>query len=256
MNSVSVELIPRSVESLESEVALVKAIAPLVNTINIPDLLRFDIRSWEAVSITSKTFSHSIPHIRAMDFPSNNIKEYLETSELSKHLLESEIPAVLVVKGDKPKKSNKQIFDTDSTTLIKAMKEHFPNIKVYGAIDQYRSTIEKEMDYTAEKIDAGADGFFTQPFFNLNSMEDYANYLNKSCKSTEIFWGVSPVCTERSKNYWVQENKVSFEDDFDLTLEGNIKFAKQALNFIKQENSNIYLMPITVDLKEYLLGVF
>ena len=47
MSEISIELVPRSVESLEQELARVREHFPGVGTVNIPDLLRFEMRSWQ-----------------------------------------------------------------------------------------------------------------------------------------------------------------------------------------------------------------
>lgn len=252
MTIISVELIPRNIEALQAETKLIKDKFSEVNAINIPDLLRFNTRSWEAVAITSKVFPFSVPHIRAIDFPANDLKNSFEKAGITKHLIENNIPAVLIVKGDEPTDKSIKTYDTHSTDLIKFIKKEFPNIKIYGAIDQYRTTMAEELDYINKKIDNGVDGFFTQPFFDIDLMEKYCNKLG----SSEIFWGVSPVTTEASKHYWEKLNQVEFSKDFDLSLDGNIEFAKKALQFVKDEESNIYFMPIRVGIDEYLSGVF
>ena len=65
---ISIELIPRDKESLEKDVRLVKENLSSVDAINIPDLLAFDLRSWEGASLTMRYFPYSIPHLRAIDF--------------------------------------------------------------------------------------------------------------------------------------------------------------------------------------------
>ena len=111
--------------------------------------------------------------------------------------------------------------------------------------------IKAELDYIKRKIDAGADGFFTQPFFDLRLMEIYYDLLPK----VETFWGISPVMSARSKDYWDNLNNAIFPPDFEPTLEWNRTFAKRALEFCRNTDSNIYFMPIRVDLVKYLEGI-
>ena len=68
MGTVSIELVPRSEESLERELKLVKKYFPSIDTINIPDLLNFDLRSWEGGRLARKYVTNVIPHLRAIDF--------------------------------------------------------------------------------------------------------------------------------------------------------------------------------------------
>lgn len=101
------------------------------------------------------------------------------------------------------------------------------------------------------KIQAGADGFFTQPFFDLRFLEIYAELL----EGKEVYWGVSPVLSDKSVNYWETKNNVVFPKNFAPTLEWNIDFAQKVLEFVTRTNSNIYFMPIRTKLADYLSGI-
>jgi methylenetetrahydrofolate reductase (NADPH) len=82
-------------------------------------------------------------------------------------------------------------------------------------------------------------------------MEIYHDLLS----GLEVFWGVSPVMSERSKDYWDNLNNAIFPPDFTPTLEWNRQFARQALEFVEKTDSSIYFMPIRVDLGAYLDGI-
>jgi methylenetetrahydrofolate reductase (NADPH) len=217
-----------------------------VDTINIPDLLRFPIRSWEGCSIGKPYFKSLLPHIRAIDI---NMSEPLPMADF---LIQSDIQEVLVVTGDYPQEMTKKIYPSTSVDLIRKFKNELPHIKVYAAIDQYRASIKNEADYIRRKIDAGADGFFTQPFFDLRFIEIYAELL----RGYEVFWGVSPVVSEKSMNYWETKNQVVFPADFEPAKTWNTAFAKKVLAFTEATNTNIYFMPVRIDIKEYLTGIF
>ncbi len=246
MSRISVELIPRNEVSLSTELRAVKENFPLVDTINVPDLLRFDLRSWNAAVICKYYFPYSIPHIRAID---TDISEGFKQKDF---ILDNNIPAVLVVNGDLPTDPSRKVYKTRSTDLIALIKKEAPGVKVYGALDQYRTTINEEMAYVERKLKAGADGFFTQPFFDMETLERF----HKLTGTTEVFWGVSPVTTEKSKHYWEEKNKVVFSKDFDISLEANIEFARSALAFTQEKQASIYFMPIRTGVVEYLSGVF
>ena len=164
---------------------------------------------------------------------------------------EKGIDNVLVIAGDQPQDMSRRVFRTSSVELIRAIKAQMPDLKIYAGIDPYRSGIKTELDYIKLKIDAGADGFFTQPFFDLRLMEIYYDLL----QGIEIFWGVSPVMSVRSKDYWDNLNNAIFPLDFEPTLEWNRHFARKALDFCQRTDSSIYFMPIRVDLVEYLEGI-
>ena len=71
MKRVSVELVPREEEQLRSELQLLNKYQKEIDVINIPDLLRFDLRSWQGAAIVQESFKMAMPHIRAMDIDSN-----------------------------------------------------------------------------------------------------------------------------------------------------------------------------------------
>ena len=68
MSTLSIELVPRDPESLQQEMQSIREHFPAVETINIPDLLKFTLRSWDACSQAKAFFPHTIPHLRAIDF--------------------------------------------------------------------------------------------------------------------------------------------------------------------------------------------
>ncbi|MDS1030809.1 methylenetetrahydrofolate reductase [Bacillota bacterium LX-D] len=245
MSIISVELVPRSEKSLLKDLKLIKDNFSLIKTINVPDLLRFDIRSWEAGKYTNKFQLDIIPHIRAIDINLERPFPLLEK------FVEYNIREVLVVTGDFPQDMSKKIYPTTSLDVIKKLKNELPELKVYGAIDPYRQSISKEHDYIMRKIDVGADGFFTQPFFDLRLMEIYAEILS----GKDVFWGISPVLSENSVNYWETKNNVVFPADFRPNLVWNVNFATKIIDFINQTNTNIYFMPIKANLYDYLSAV-
>ena len=126
-----------------------------------------------------------------------------------------------------------------------------PDLKVYAGIDPYRSGIKNELDYVKRKLYAGVEGFFTQPFFDLRLMEIYHDLL----AGLDVFWGISPVMSARSKDYWANLNNAIFPPDFEPTLAWNRNFARQALEFGQRTDSSLYYMPIRIDLAEYLGGI-
>ncbi len=245
MGRISIELVPRDEESLTRELHLARESFPSVDTINIPDLLKFGVRSWEGCRKAKAYFSHAIPHLRAIDFDLN------KPFPLKEMLLQSGIEEVLVIAGDRPQDMSRRVFRTSSVDLIRAIKEQVPELKVFAGIDQYRSGIKAELDYVEEKLEAGADGFFTQPFFDLRLMQIYHDLL----KGLEVYWGASPVTSLRSKDYWENLNKAVFPPDFEPTLAWNRRFAREALEFCDKTGSCIYYMPIRVDLVDYLSGI-
>ena len=245
MARISIELVPRSRNSLVNELQVIQDHLPQVNMVNVPDLLRFSLHSWEACQYATPFYSTAIPHLRAMDIDLAvplPIAEFLEEHHLSE---------VLVIQGDPPDDPTHPTYPSTSIDVIKKIKKEIPHLKVYAALDPYRSSVRNEYEYLQRKFDAGADGLFTQPFFDLRLMEIYAEVL----ASFEVFWGISPVTTKRSQRYWETRNNVLFPHDFQPTLEWNRGFAQTALEFVQQRQSHIYFMPIRVGILEYLNGI-
>ena len=240
----SIELVPRSWETLLHEVEEISQFKQ-INTLNIPDLLRFDIRSWDACQHLQSNFEDVIPHLRAIDFDLKN------GFPLTEFFLASGITSVLVVEGDPPQDLSHRTYRNTSCELIRIIKKELPNMKVYAAIDQYRTSMRKELDYIHDKVDAGVDGFFTQPFFDLNLLELYMDML----QNVEVFWGMSPIHSVTSQSYWENKNDVVFPSDFEATKEWNINFGRSMINKIKAKGDNVYFMPIRANATEYLAAL-
>ncbi len=241
---VSIELVPRSKEGLLAELKIIKAQLKNVDAINIPDLLRFDLRSVEACALVKDYFSQSIPHLRAIDY---DLNDPLPFTPILKKIGISEVVAIT---GDKPADLSKRIYPTSILSFIQKIKQESPDIKVYAALDPYRQNFVEELAYVEQKLAVGAEGLFTQPFFDLRLMEIYAELL----AGVEVFWGVTTVTSKRSQRYWQTRNNAIFPKSFKLTLEWNRNLAKEAFDFCKCMGGNIYFMPIRTDVL-YLKGI-
>ena len=209
-------------------------------------MLSCDTRSWDGANIAKAYFDDVVPHLRAMDF------DFTKELPIKDKLREYDIKEVLVIEGDPPQSMLYQVYPTISTDIIKKFSEEMPEITVYAGIDQYRSSMKEEEYRIRRKQLAGAKGFFTQPFFDMRYLEMYADLLD----GLDIYWGVSPVLSERSVSYWRNKNNVIFPKDFEPTLEWNIEFARKVIDFARKHNHNVYLMPIKAKIMPYLEGVF
>lgn len=245
MGRISVELVPRDRASFSRELQLVKERFSCVDTINIPDILKFDMRIPEACDTAAPYFPNIIPHIRAVSVNKEKPFSYKEL------FLRCNIRCVLVILGDNPEIISKSSCPCTSVELIRKIKQEMPGVKVYAGLDQWRASLKEEMAYVDEKKDAGADGFFTQPFFDLGSMDLYA----KELKDTEVFWGLAPVIRKSSKHYWETKNNIVFPGDFECTMEWNKAFARKVLERAGSDNFHVYFCPITVGITDYLEGV-
>ena len=244
MKRISVELVPR--DALREELAVLKEGGFAIDLINIPDLLRFPTRSWEGAALAQQYFPTAMPHIRAMDV---DLERPLSMGE---YLRQNQIKEVLIIEGDPPQDMIHTVYPTVTTDVIRKFREELPEIRVYAGIDQYRGSMQQEQYRIRRKLQAGAVGFFTQPFFDLRLLAMYADML----EGLEVYWGVSPVESERAKSYWELKNHVVFPKNFAATLAWSVEFAREVQAFAQSRGDSVYLMPIRTDLTAYLTGVF
>lgn len=244
---ISIELVARSLAQVRAEALEVRASIPSICLLNVPDLLRFPVRSWEACSSLKHDFTEVIPHIRAMDFD-------LAGGRLTSEIIEKlELTSVLVVQGDAPLDLQHRTHPTSSVQVIRYLRQHFPKLRIYAAIDQYRSSFRKELEYAAQKIEVGANGFFTQPFFDSRMLGIYAEAL---AQTTTVFWGISPVLSETSRSYWENKNNAKFPRGFSTDLDTNVTVAREILETARYHGGNAYIMPIRADALSYLRAIF
>lgn len=246
MSRVSLELVPHSAEEFREVLKSVATYKDKIDVINVPDLLRLPVRSWEGAAMAGEYFPAVMPHIRAMDI------DLTKPLAMKDYFIQNNIKEVLVIEGDPPQDMMHEIYPTESTDVIRKFKSEMPEITVYAGIDQYRSSMRHEYRRVERKILAGATGFFTQPFFDMRYLEIYHDMLS----DFNVYWGVSPVLSERSAHYWERKNNVIFPKNFEHTLKWSVDFSRQVLEFAAKNDENVYLMPIKTDLLEYVGGVF
>jgi methylenetetrahydrofolate reductase (NADPH) len=245
MTSISIELVPRSYEELLPQIETIHAIFPNIDTLNIPDLLRFSIRSWDGCRAGMQYFNNVIPHLRSVDF---NLRGPFELNKIFDQI---GLQKVLVITGDKPQDMSRKVYRNTSLELIRVLKKEMPSLTVYAAIDPYRSSLSNELDYVKDKMEAGVDGFFTQPFFDLRLLEIYMENLEGTC----VYWGICPVTSEKSKSYWESKNEAIFPKKFSLDYGENVELAKNIMGMVKKAGMNAYFMPIRTDPVQFLKDV-
>lgn len=242
---ISIELVPRSAQALQTELGTLNEFFPFIDTVNIPDLTRFSLRSHHACALAQRRVRRAIPHLRAVGTNLKNLNPLLS------YLDEAELHEVLVVSGDLPADMSSPSYPTTSVGLVRAIKAALPHVEVYAALDPYRHALVRERDYAYEKLEAGASGLFTQPFFDLRLMAVYRELLPDAA----LYWGVTTVTSARSLGYWQNRNHAVFPAHFEPTLEWSRNFAAEALTFAQETRTNLYFMPIKADLRAFLEGV-
>ncbi|MCP5070312.1 MAG: methylenetetrahydrofolate reductase [bacterium] len=266
MNTHSIELVPRSEASLQADLNRIRECLPGFGTVNIPDLTRFPLRSWEACQLARGQVSRAIPHLRAMDVDllggqslggqslggqrPGGQSAPLSLELLKQHLVLAELDEVIVVQGDTPDGCAAGGVTT-TVELIRALRQALPQLTIYAALDPYRASPAPECAYAQEKRQAGADGFFTQPFFDLRYQDVWADLL----AGERVYWGVSPVLAASTRRYWEQRNRAFLPRDFEPTLAWNRCYAERALAWADERNASLYFMPLRVDVVEILGGL-
>ncbi len=243
MTRISVELVPRSRSKLLAEAQEVVALG--VTQVNIPDLLRFSTRSWQGCELLRGVVPGCMPHIRAID-----INPKLPLS-MAYNLQAAGVREVLIVQGDAPSDMSQRTYNVTSLEIIRKFQREMPDIRVWAGFDPYRQSMARERDYAEAKLDAGAVGLITQPFFDRRLLEICAEVL----PTREVFWGATSVTSEGSLSYWQNRNLAVFPRHFPLTLEHNRAFARELLAFAREVGGHAYFMPVRESAAAYLKGI-
>ncbi len=240
-----VELVPRDIEHLKKEAQEILAQFPFINGFNIPDVLRLENRSHDAARALLDIGINAIPHIRTVD------RSLEETTRIVHELVDAGLTHVLFVTGDHLENGRTR-FEVSPLHITEVIKPKFPNLKVYCGMDPYRQSFQQELVYCRQKKEAGADGLFSQPFFD----KDLARIYLEQLEGFEFFVGISPVLTEKSFHYWINRNHAFFPKKFKLTEESNYDIGAEIVETAHAFNQHCYLMPITFSATDYVRGVF
>ncbi len=237
---ISFEIVPRTEQAFDEQYSFVSQLGDAISMINVPDIQRFDIRSWETAKKINRDKHQFIPHFRATDFS-------ISSGKIFRIIEEYQLDHVLLVSGDPPEGIKREFYNTDVLDLISAVKNKYPDITVHAGFDPHRSGLQDECNYVHRKIEAGASSFFSQPFYDSRLIEIYVEHM----QGVEVFIGLSPITTASSMNYWEIKNKVKFPGCFRAEYDWNIDFSNKVIAMAKQAGFNIYFMPIKIDLEEY-----
>ena len=239
------ELVHRQTQLLIQEATAALNQYPAITGINIPDVMRLPIRSHDACQSLLLHTNHVIPHIRAMD------RSIEDACAIIEGLVQKGLSSILIISGDMPTNPSQIVHNISALELIKSIKKAFPKLFVYAGFDPYRASFKEELGYAHAKIEAGAQGFFTQPIFDTH----LASIVLDQLAPYEVFLGTSPVLTHKSLQYWQVRNHVVFPRQFSIEPEHNWVLAKSMIEVATQANQHVYLMPITCSLTGYIEAV-
>jgi len=236
----SFEIVPRTEQAFDQQYNFVSTLGEAISMINVPDIQRFDIRSWETGTKIDRTKHSFVPHFRATDFS-------LQSGDIFRVIEENQLDHVLLVSGDPPEGIKREFYHTNVLDLIRVVKQKYPDITIHAGFDPHRNGLQEECDYVQRKKDAGASSFFSQPFYDIRLIEIYAEHL----QDVETYIGLSPITTMSSKNYWEIKNKVKFPTSFRAEYDWNIDFSNKVIAMANDVGFNIYFMPIKIELEQY-----
>ena len=97
-----------------------------------------------------------------------------------------------------------------------------------------------------------AEGLFGQPAFDTEAMRRWAAALAPRLPGSALWWGASPVLSERSMRWWERVNGVVFPADFRPTLEDWQRRLPQLLDCAAAGAGHLYVMPIKAPLEATL----
>ncbi len=239
---IALELVPKTLSDLIDVSKQSLLDFPELKWINVPDVLRVEVRAQVAANAMLKENLPVIPHFRAIDYKEKDLLSIVAD------LVDLGLEKMLIVSGDIPKEGDFTPSGISPIDHVKVLKSEFPDLGIYGALDPYRVSFIDELKYSNEKLEAGFDGLFTQPFFSAEYLDSFLKYFDPN-----VIWaGISPVTKSTSLNYWTKVNKVPFPKGFDASLDGAVKISKEIMEVAEKNEAGIYFMPITVSAKKYL----
>lgn len=243
---IALELVPNSYESLLEQATFARNQVASIQSINIPEMQSKSIKGHDAARFFLQQGIDAIPHFRTRERTLEDFQVILE------ELLPLGLQKVLLITGDPPKEDPQAEALLTPVQAIPPLKKKFPSLKFYVGIDPYRQSLKDEMDYCLQKLDAGADGFFSQPFFDPALLDVWLHLL----QDTEFWVGLSPVTTDSFRRYWENVNRVIFPRNFSIDLESNCQQERLLLEKVEAAGQKAYLMPITVSIEEYIPRLF
>jgi len=146
------------------------------------------------VRLKRETSLTPMPHLTCVDQSADELKKILEDYK------EQGIENVLALRGDPPKGSEKFVtprdgfcYAIDLVELAIAVGGYSIGVAVYPEGHNESPSLERDMFYTKQKIDAGADFAITQMFFDNRFFYDFMGRAEKAGISIPIIPGIMPV---------------------------------------------------------------
>lgn len=241
---IALELVPRALPGVLDEAREALAAFPCISSVNIPEIRTVPIKSYEPAVLFLKNGIPVTPHFRMIDRSSSELLEKISA------LVELGLREVLFIGGDPDPSVRPSGLSTVEAVAI--VKRRFPELSIYAGLDPYRQSFREELDYARRKLDAGCDGFYTQPFFSIGMLDQWLEQL----PGVTVRCGIAPVMSAKSRLYWERTNKVVFPPRFAFDEKSQAALARAMLSHISEACQEAYLMPVRIGAKEYLGDVF
>lgn len=146
------------------------------------------------VRLKRETSLTPMPHLTCVDQSADELGRILEDYK------EQGIENVLALRGDPPKGTEKFVtpqkgfcYAIDLVKLTVALGGYSIGVAVYPEGHKEAPSLERDMFYAKQKIDAGADFAITQMFFDNRPFYDFMGRAEKAGVSIPIIPGIMPV---------------------------------------------------------------
>jgi len=146
------------------------------------------------VRLKRETSLTPMPHLTCVDQSEGELRKILEDYK------EQGVENVLALRGDPPKGTGKFVtprdgfcYAIDLVKLTLSVGGYSIGVAVYPEGHIESPSLERDMFYTKQKIDAGADFAITQMFFDNRRFYDFMGRAEKAGISIPIIPGIMPV---------------------------------------------------------------
>lgn len=266
---VTAEIPPPKGINIAPNLEIAKKILGKIDGINVTDNQRGIMR------MCSLAFSHLLKKI------GHNPIMQLCTRDRNRLALQSDILGaaalgienICIMTGDHPKLGDhpdaKPVFDLDSIQLMEVIKslengvnmmgkklDGAPKFFVGGVMNPFFEPFELELIKLRKKMEAGAEFFQTQPFFDKESVEKFVGAVNKI--NARFLIGISPIKSVKMINFLnekvltrkIPEDVAKRIETAKNQTEEGVRVAAEFIKDIKGLVNGIHIMPIGIE--EYL----
>lgn len=266
---VTAEIPPPKGVNIAPSLEIAKKILGKIDGINVTDNQRGIMR------MCSLAFSHLLKEI------GHNPIMQLCTRDRNRLALQSDILGaaalgienICIMTGDHPKLGDhpdaKPVFDLDSIQLMEVIKslesgvsmmgkklDGAPKFFVGGVMNPFFEPFELELIKLRKKMEAGAEFFQTQPFFDKESVEKFVGAVNKI--NARFLIGISPIKSVKMINFLnekvltrkIPEDVAKRIETAKNQTEEGVRVAAEFIKDIKGLVNGIHIMPIGIE--EYL----